>query len=86
MIEKNKEVFQLQNKQNNQCLECSQQLDQLVYAIYRSHDKNQASDNENSIVGYICDICRKKHKMKALRGNDDHLKKSEQLKALLSGK
>ncbi|RXT07797.1 hypothetical protein [Ammoniphilus sp. CFH 90114] len=58
----------------DKCLECDRHVSERIYAVYTGKD--------DEVVGFLCDACRHKKKVKGLR-NVNELEKLASLKNLL---
>lgn len=65
------------------CLECGDTLNDNTYAIYRTKNKSNKENEQEEVAGYLCERCRTKHKIKAVR-NVNELEKLLKLKDSLS--
>ncbi|MCI1692777.1 hypothetical protein [Aneurinibacillus aneurinilyticus] len=54
------------NKQEERCMACGKAVMELVYAIYRSGASDK-KDEAESIAGFLCETCGRKHKMKPIK-------------------
>ncbi|MMZ56064.1 hypothetical protein D1872_179420 [compost metagenome] len=54
------------NKQEERCMACSKPVVELVYAIYHS-EASDKKDEAESIAGFLCETCGRKHKMKPIK-------------------
>jgi hypothetical protein len=61
------------------CMECGETLNAKTYAIYRPKNNSSKADEIEEIVGYLCEQCRTKHKIKPVR-NINQLEKLLKLK------
>lgn len=65
-----------------QCLECGKHIAELIYAVYSGREDAQKHLEKDAIVGFLCDACRQKKKVKGLK-NKNELHKLAALKNLL---
>jgi uncharacterized protein YlaI len=67
------------NESVERCMECDDTINTKTYAIYRSKNNSSRSNDPEEIVGYLCEKCRSKHKIKPVR-NVNELEKLIKLK------
>lgn len=70
-------------EERDQCFQCGNKLDALVYAVYRG-SKGKNEEVADDVIGYLCDNCRGTHKVKALRSTSNWEKLEELKKSLQS--
>lgn len=69
--------------EQERCMQCGQQLNEAVYAVYKGTGQQTQEDGTDQVAGFLCEGCRGKHKIKGLR-NLNELQKLQKLKDMMN--